>query len=276
MALTTRSMEMSFSASMLRRTVMSMSIRSLLVRTAGLAEAVEIAGVVVRQSAELHLHPARPEVAVADRALRTVDLQRDALVISSDYSRLLLNGITRGGPLRIMILIGQGDNDQPSYRAAPVLGLGQRAVDTRRRHLQRVGGVAHRVLGVEPRRYLAADLGDGVEADPSVGVHHDAQHPAPPDRPDRDGLQVHAHRAQHGFDQARNARRVRRAGGTAAVAGTGPAAVRTQPTASRATAAPGRHPAARVAPRRRQARSPCLPRRAAPGVLAHHASCWAT
>src|SRR5579859_172375 len=133
MALTTRSMEMSFSASMLRRTVMSMSIGSLLVRTAGLAEAAEIARVVVRQSAELHLHPAGPEVAVAHRALRTVDLQRDALVISSDHSRLLLNGITRGVPLRIMILIGQGDHDQPSDRAPPVPGFGQRAVDTRRR-----------------------------------------------------------------------------------------------------------------------------------------------
>src|SRR5215472_13891514 len=100
MALMTRSIERSFSASRLRRTVMSMSIGSLLVRTAGgLAGAFEIAGVAVRQAAELHLHPAWPELAVAHQAMRAANFQRHALVISPDHSCLLLNGISRGAPL---------------------------------------------------------------------------------------------------------------------------------------------------------------------------------
>src|SRR6266702_158643 len=191
MALITRSIEMSFSASRLRRTVTSMSIWSLLVRTAGgLTESVEAAGacrfagiVLGRQAAELHLHPAWSERAVAHLALRTVDLQQDALLIGVDHSCLMLNGTSGHVPLRIMILIGERDDDQPADRAPPVPGLGQRPVDTRRGHLERVGRVAHRVPRVEPGRQLAADLGDVIEADSAVGVHHDAQHPAAPDGP---------------------------------------------------------------------------------------------
>src|SRR5215470_598883 len=205
MALITRSIEMSFSASMLRRTVTSMSIWSLLVRIAGVpAGTVEIAGVVVREAAELHLHPAWSELAVAHRAFRAVDLQRDALVISSDDSCLLRNGSSRGILLRMMILSGQRDDDQPPDRAPPVPWFGQRPVDPGRGHLEGVGGLAHRVLRIEPRRDLAAHLGDIVEADAAVGINDDTEHPAPADRPDRDGLEVDIHRAEHGLDEAGN------------------------------------------------------------------------
>src|SRR5260370_41267624 len=102
-ALITRSIEMSFSASRLRRTVTSMSIGSLLVRTAcGLTGAPGLAGVagagrlveavLVGQAAELHLHPARSEPAVINSALRTVNLQRDALLVRVDYSCFMVNG----------------------------------------------------------------------------------------------------------------------------------------------------------------------------------------
>src|SRR6266568_3958104 len=262
MALITRSIEMSFSASRLRRTVTSMSIGSLLVRTAGgLTESVEAAGacrlagiVLGRQAAELHLHPAWSERAVAHLALRTVDLQHDALLIGVDHSCLMLNGTSGHVPLRIMILIGE------------------RPVDTRRGHLERVGRVAHRVPRVEPGRQLAADLGDVIEADSAVGVHHDAQHPAAPGGDDLDALQVHVDRLQHGLDQAGNSRRVRRAWSAAAVARTWPAAVMTGPPAARAAAAAGRTATARVTPGTATADGPCLTRGAATGVLAHHAS----
>src|ERR1022692_1077586 len=120
MALITRSIEMSFSASRLRRTAMSMSIWSLLVRAVpGLVRAVRIAeadrvGVVLfRQAAEFHLHPARTELAVAHRALRTADLQRDALLIRVDHPCFMVNGTTGRLPLGRMIFLGQRDEDQP-------------------------------------------------------------------------------------------------------------------------------------------------------------------
>src|SRR5215472_214430 len=201
MALITRSIEMSFSASRLRRTVTSMSIWSLLVRIAGvLAGAVEMAGVVVRQAAELHLHPAWSELAVDHRPLRAIYLQRDALVISPDDSCLLRSGSSRGIPLRMMIVVRQRDDDQPPDRALPVPGFGQRPVDSWRGHLEGVGGVAHRVLRVEPRRYLAADLGDLVQANAAVGIDDNSKDSAPAHGPDRDGLDVDIHRAEHGFD----------------------------------------------------------------------------
>src|SRR6266852_9956286 len=128
MALMTRSIEMSFSASRLRRTVTSMSIGSLLVRTsggltgvAGLADAGRLVEVVlVGQAAELHLHPAWSELAVANSALRTVDLQRDALLIRVDHSCFMLDG-THGRIRPVSgVLTSQRHDDQPADRAPPV------------------------------------------------------------------------------------------------------------------------------------------------------------
>src|SRR5690348_8839726 len=99
MALMTRSIEMSFSASRLRRTVTSISIWSLLVRSSGgltgvtrVADAGRLAEVVlVGQAAELHLHPAWSELAVTNSALHPVDFQRDALLIRVDHSCFMVN-----------------------------------------------------------------------------------------------------------------------------------------------------------------------------------------
>src|SRR5712691_9030245 len=101
MALITRSIEMSFSASRLRRTATSMSIWSLLIRAvpglvpaAGIAGAGRVGGVLLRQAAELHLHPARAKLAVAHRALRFADLQRDGPQIRVDHPCFMVNGTT--------------------------------------------------------------------------------------------------------------------------------------------------------------------------------------
>src|SRR5215813_11981371 len=190
MALITRSIEMSFSASRLRRTVTSMSIWSLL----------------VRQAAELHLHPAWSELAVINSPLRAVDFQRDALLIRVDHSCFMVNGTHGRIPLWFRIPAREWHDDQPADRAPPVPGLGQRPVDPRRGHLERVRRVAHRVLRIKPRRDLTADLRDVVQADSAIGIHDDPQHPAPPGGRDLNGLQVHLHGMQHGLDHAGNSR----------------------------------------------------------------------
>src|SRR5215472_7623264 len=284
MALMTRSIEMSFSASRLRRTVTSISIGSLLVRTAGGSTGVaEVASVLrlvevvlVGKLAELHLHPAWSEFAVAHRALRAVNLQRDALLIRVDHTCCLGNGTVGCVPLRIDIVTGQRHYDQPADRATPVPGLRQGPVDPRRGHLQGVGRVAHHVLRVKTGRDLPADLGDVVQADAAVGVDDDAQDPAPPGGGDLDRFQVDLHRVQHGLDQARDPGRLRRAGRAAPMAGAWPAAAVADPPAARAAARPCPAPAARVTPRTGPPGRPRLPGRTATGALAHHASSQAT
>src|SRR5262245_21482553 len=146
MALITRSIEMSFSASRLRRTATSMSIRSLLVRcwswatiprspsrAAGtgipqIASAVRLVGVPVRQAAELYLYSAWSERRVTQHAPRAVDLERDAFLISVDHApglRALTSWCVR---FRLMIRVGQRHGDQPADRATPVPRLRQRPV----------------------------------------------------------------------------------------------------------------------------------------------------
>jgi len=60
-----------------------------------IASAVRLVGVPVRQAAELYLYPARSELGVAQQALRAVDLQRDAVLISVDDASGLRAGISR-------------------------------------------------------------------------------------------------------------------------------------------------------------------------------------
>src|SRR5690242_11935261 len=196
MALITRSIEMSFSASRLRRTVTSMSIGSLLVRFLR-----------VREAAELYLYPSWSQVAVTQGALRAVDLQRDALVVSAEHASGQRGRIGGGARLDIRVafgqfVLGEGDDDQPADRAPPVPGLGERPVDAWRGHLERVRRVAHRVLRVKTRRNLPADLGDVVQADAAVGVNDHAEYPPAPGPGDLHGPQVDVHRVQNGLDHA--------------------------------------------------------------------------
>src|SRR5579872_6529134 len=123
MALMARSIEMSFSASRLRRTLRSMSIGPLLVRA--------VVPVVVVQRGKLDLYPPRAELRVAEFPALPVDLEPHSLGIrpgdASRYSR-------RRGPA-----VGcrrgrchERCRDQAADRAPPVLRLSQRAIHARR------------------------------------------------------------------------------------------------------------------------------------------------
>src|SRR5215470_14452482 len=111
MALMTRSIDMSFSASRLRSTATSMSIGSLLVRTVpGLLEVTElaVAGYLINvldivKVAELDLDPAWPQFPVPHRAPRAVDIKQDAVQIRADYSRSRVGETGRRLPLLIVI-----------------------------------------------------------------------------------------------------------------------------------------------------------------------------
>src|SRR5215472_17083108 len=121
---------MSFSASKLLRTDRSMSIAILLVRR-------------LAEPAELHLHSARADLAVAEPAFLAVGRQRDALVIGADDPSFDLIGPSPTVPFPILIGGGQRgaqrDGDKPARRPPPVPWLGERPVDARRGKLEGVG-----------------------------------------------------------------------------------------------------------------------------------------
>src|SRR5215472_11383422 len=102
MALITRSIEMSFSLSRLRRTLRSMSIRASplpgpgsgvtgcavgVFGTAG-APAAATPGIAAVQLAELDLDPAGAELRVGKPDVPTIDIQRDAVVTGPDHPPL--------------------------------------------------------------------------------------------------------------------------------------------------------------------------------------------
>src|SRR5215472_14223573 len=163
----TRSIEMSFSASRLFSTDTSMSIGFLLAGVIGVVYLVE--------SSELHLHPARAKLAQAESAPRTVDLERDAVLIRADNPPQIFDRTSGSKFFRILIFCDQRYDDHPAGGATPVPWLRQRSVDSRRGHLERVRSLAHRVRRVELGRHLPAHLSDVVEADAAVGVDDDPQ-----------------------------------------------------------------------------------------------------
>src|ERR1022692_40126 len=183
MALIARSIEMSFSASRLRRTLRSISIGLLLVRAV-------VRGVI--QPGELDLNPPRAEVAIAEPPGIALHVERHAAGIR--LADPAVHAVRPGRRLirrRLRVPL-QRSGDQAADRAPPVPRLGERAVNARRGDLQGVGRLAHRGRLVEHGRKLPADVLDIIEADAAGRVHEPAQQPAPAGRGDPDALQVHA------------------------------------------------------------------------------------
>src|SRR5580700_11746389 len=156
MAFIARSIEMSFSASRLFRTLRSMSIVPLLVRA-----------VAVVKPGELDLYPPGADLRVSVFAAFPVDVQSHA-------ARVRLGDTARYGQ-RPGVGIRCGWRpccdrraDQAADGPPPVLRLGQRAVHARRGHLEGVRLLPPRRRPVERGRKLPADLGDVVQADPAV------------------------------------------------------------------------------------------------------------
>src|SRR5262249_46339948 len=111
MALMASSIEMSFSLSRLRRTLRSMSIGPPPGPRAGGSAGLG------RGPPELHLHPARAQLGVAELEVLAIDLQDDPVVIGGGYPsldgcRLRLSAGTGG--------IGHRYPYQPAHGTAPV------------------------------------------------------------------------------------------------------------------------------------------------------------
>src|ERR1700685_373036 len=167
MALMARSIEMSFSASRLFRTLRSISIGPLLVRA--------VVGVAI-QRGELDLYPSRAQVGIAELTAGSVDVDPHPAGIRAGDTPGdgRIGGRRRGPGLR-----PERRAHHTADRAPPVLGLGQRAVDARRGNLKGVGRLPHRSRPIERGRQLPARERHVVKAYPAVGVDHDAQ-PTPP------------------------------------------------------------------------------------------------
>src|SRR5215469_8721961 len=90
MAFTASSIEMSFSLSRLRRTLRSMSIGPPPGPRAGGSAGLGglMAAGLGRGPPELHLHPARAQLGVAELEVLAIDLQDDPVVIGRDYPSL--------------------------------------------------------------------------------------------------------------------------------------------------------------------------------------------
>src|SRR5262245_34889972 len=121
MAFTASSIEMSFSASRLRRTLRSMSIgpppgpRA----AGGAGWGGVLAAGIGRGPPELHLHPARAQLGVAELEVLAVDLQDDPVVTGRDD--LSLDGRRpRLGPGTGVAGAGQRHPHQPAHGTAPV------------------------------------------------------------------------------------------------------------------------------------------------------------
>src|SRR5579875_1566416 len=161
MALTDKSIEMSFSLSRLRSALRSMSIglrsRSPCSRLLGHRPLAHVA--------ELDQNLARAQVWIAEPAVFTAYVKDDRRLVRGDDPAL----------------DGAGGRDvdagKPSCRAPPVPRLGERAPYPRRGNLECVGHLAHNAGGVERGRQLTAEVCHLVETDPAVLVHHDAQQP---------------------------------------------------------------------------------------------------
>src|SRR5215475_2232827 len=138
MAFTASSIEMSFSLSRLRRTPRSMSIGPPRCPRAGgrpRPGGVLAAGI-GRGPPELHLHPARPQLGVAELEVLAIDLQDDPVVTGRDDPALDGCGLRLGAGTGAAEA-GQRYPYQPAHGAAPVTSLRERAVHARRGHLQR-------------------------------------------------------------------------------------------------------------------------------------------
>src|SRR5580658_9319577 len=123
MALIARSIEMSFSASRLFRTLRSISIRPLLVRA--------IVGVAI-QRGEFDLYLPRAQFGIAELTGGSVDVHpHPAGVRPGDAPG---DGRSRGTRSRPRLRQERGGH-HAANRAPPVLGLGQRPVNARRRYL---------------------------------------------------------------------------------------------------------------------------------------------
>src|SRR5579871_4238659 len=140
MALMAWSSEMSFSLSRLRKTLRSMSI-------AGRSK-------LRLRVPELHLDGASPQRGVAEAAVVTSDVQRHLVRVGRDDAA----GYGAGFP--------GGHLHQAPYRAAPVPGIGQRAVYAGRRDLESVREIAHDRRAVERGGQLPADSRGVVQAYP--------------------------------------------------------------------------------------------------------------
>src|ERR1700689_1734490 len=189
MAFMARSIEMSFSASRLFRTLRSISIGPLLVRA--------VVGVAI-QRGELDLYPSRAQVGIAElTAGSDVDPPPAGIRAGDTPGDGRIGGSRRGPGLR-----PERRAHHTADRAPPVLGLGQRAVDARRGNLKGVGRLPHRSRPVERGRQLPARERHVVKAYPAVGVDHDAQQPPPSGRADPDIFQVHAQGGNRRLEQA--------------------------------------------------------------------------
>src|SRR5580704_16065330 len=147
MALMASSIEMSFSLSRLRRTLKSMSIWLPLVRGPGRHG---WAG----RAAELHLHLASAQIAVAEVVRLAVDVQGHPV-------RPGLEDAARHGTRAAR---RDRDTDQPAAGPPPVPRLDERAVHAGRAHLQRVRVLTHHPGAVQFRRQRPAEQGDVVQA----------------------------------------------------------------------------------------------------------------
>jgi hypothetical protein len=97
----------------------------------------------------------------------------------------------------------QRSYDKPPGGTPPVPGLGQRAINARRRHLKGVRLVAHLGRAVELDRHLTAGKRNIVQADAAISVDEYPQEPPPAGRGYPHAFQVHVHRVDHGLQQAR-------------------------------------------------------------------------
>src|SRR5262249_60755261 len=110
MALTASSIEMSFSASRLRRTLRSMSIGPPPGPRAGggAGPGGVLAAGLGRGPPELHLHPARAQLGVAELEVLAVDLQDDPVVTGRDDPSLEVSCLRLAAGTRV-------DGDGPRY-----------------------------------------------------------------------------------------------------------------------------------------------------------------
>src|SRR5215510_7122425 len=128
MAFTASSIEMSFSLSRLRRTPRSMSIGPPPgPRAGGAGRGGVLAAGLGRGPPELHLHPARPQLGVAELEVLAIDLQDDPVVTGRDDPALDGCGLRLGVGVWVTGA-GQRYPHQPARGPAPVARLRERAV----------------------------------------------------------------------------------------------------------------------------------------------------
>src|ERR1700735_2355478 len=145
MALMARSIEMSFSASRLRRTFRSISIGVLLVRALARTRILVLAGK-RGQAGELERYPPRAEVGVAEAAVLAIDVDHYPVIVCAGDSSLDGGGSAPGTRF-VAGLRSKRSDHQAACGAPPVPRLGQRPVGSRRGHLQGVRRIPHRRHG---------------------------------------------------------------------------------------------------------------------------------